>query len=127
MLPEAVAMYLAHVFRAAEADEVGHGRVLTASVAIACHFLLAGQPSPTEHPSCALTREISKRGSMQPDHVRTLVAHFAGPDASLPDLMIVACVIIMFAGFLRLNDLAKVSVRHVLLIFHRYIHDSRYS
>ena len=123
--PEIMAMYLTRVFMTAEADEVGHRCIATASVAIACQFFLAGRPSPTDHPTCTLVREISKRtlrakklqrGSMQPDHVRALVARFAGPDASLPDLMIVACIVIMFTGFLRFSDIAQVSVRHDLLV-----------
>ena len=123
--PEIVAMYLTHVFMTAEADEVGHGRVAIASAAIACNFSLVGRPSPTDHPACSLVREISKRtlhasklkrGSMQPEHIRSLVARFAGADASLPDLMIVVCIVIMFAGFLRFSDLAQVSVRHDLLV-----------
>lgn len=125
IMPEVVAMYLAHVFMTAEADEVGHGRVATASAAIACHFFLAGRKSPTDHPACDLVREISKRtlhgrklnrGSMQPEHVRTLVARFASPDAPLPDLMIIACIVIMFAGFLRFSDIAQVSVQHDMLV-----------
>jgi len=123
--PEIVAMYLTHVFMTAEVDEVGHRRVAIASAAIACNFFLAGRPSPTDHPACSLVREISKRtlhasklnrGSMQPEHIRSLVARFAGADASLPDLMIVVCVVIMFAGFLRFSDIAQVSVRHDLLV-----------
>ena len=53
---------------------------------------------------------------MQPEHVRTLAARSAGPAASLPDLMFVACIVIMFAGFLRFNDLTQVSVKHDLLV-----------
>lgn len=125
IMPEVVAMYLAHVFMTAEADEVGHGRVATASAAIACQFFLAGRQSPTDHPACALVREISKRtlhgrklkrGSMQPEHVCALVARFAGPYALLPDLMIVVCIVIMFAGFLRFSDLTQVSVKHDMLV-----------
>ena len=125
VLPEVVAMYLMCVFMTVEADDVGHGRVATASAAIACHFFLAGRPSPTDHPTCTLVCEISKqtlrpnklqRVSMQPDHVRALVTRFAGPDALLPDLMIVVCVVIMFTGFLRFSDIVQVSVRQDLLV-----------
>ncbi|GIM07999.1 hypothetical protein Vretimale_12001, partial [Volvox reticuliferus] len=56
------------------------------------------------------------RESMQPEHVRSLAEHFAGPAASLPDLMMVTAISVMFAGFLRFNDLAQVSVRHDLLV-----------
>lgn len=49
-------------------------------------------------------------------HVRAIVARFTGSDASLPDLMIVACVVILFAGRLRFSDLTQVSVQHDLLV-----------
>ncbi|EFJ40564.1 hypothetical protein VOLCADRAFT_108091 [Volvox carteri f. nagariensis] len=120
-------MYLMHVYQTAQADEVGPGRVAGASAAIACHFFLAGRPSPTEHPACNLVRDLGRRTlqgkklhreSMQPEHVRMLAAHFAGPDASLPDLMMVAAISVMFAGFLRFNDLAHISVKSDLLTLH---------
>ncbi|EFJ44477.1 hypothetical protein VOLCADRAFT_106341 [Volvox carteri f. nagariensis] len=59
--PEIVAMYLMHVYQTAQADEVGPGRVAGASAAIACHFFLAGRPSPTEHPACNLVRDLGRR------------------------------------------------------------------
>ncbi|EFJ48966.1 hypothetical protein VOLCADRAFT_90319 [Volvox carteri f. nagariensis] len=37
---------------------------------------------------------------MQPEDVRMLAAHFAWPNASLPDRMMVAAIAVMFAGFL---------------------------
>ena len=123
--PELVAMYLMYVYQSAEADEVGHGRVSIASAAIACNFFLAGQPSPTDLPACALVRELSKRtlhtrklnrGSMQPEHIRAIALRFAGPDALLPDLMMVVSIAIMFAGFLRFSDLAQISVQHDKLV-----------
>lgn len=122
--PEWVAMYLMYVYQSAKADEVGHGRVAVASAAIACNFFLAGRLSPTEHPACSLVRELSKRklhakklkrGSMHPEHVRALASRFACEDATLPDLMMVTSISIMFAGFLRFSDLAQVSVRSDLL------------
>ncbi|EFJ44018.1 hypothetical protein VOLCADRAFT_106548 [Volvox carteri f. nagariensis] len=125
--PEIVAMYLMHVYQTVQADEVGPGRVAGASATIACHFFLAGRPSPTEHPACNLVRDLGRRTlqgkklhreSMQPEHVRMLAAHFAGPDASLPDLMMVAAISVMFAGFLRFNDLAHISVKSDLLTLH---------
>ncbi|GIL70415.1 hypothetical protein Vretimale_3551 [Volvox reticuliferus] len=123
--PEIVAMYLMYVFQSAKMEEVGPGRVSVASAAIACHFFLAGRASPTDHAACTLVRDLSKRTlrgqklhreSMQPEHVRSLAEHFAGPAASLPDLMMVTAISVMFAGFLRFNDLAQVSVRHDLLV-----------
>lgn len=78
-----------------------------------------GQPSPTDHPACSLVRELSKRklrakqlqqSSMQPEHVHTLALCLTGQGASLPDLMMLTSIAIMFAGFLRFNDLAQVSV-----------------
>ncbi|EFJ39999.1 hypothetical protein VOLCADRAFT_100250 [Volvox carteri f. nagariensis] len=115
-------MYLIYVYQTAQADEVGLGRVTGASTAIACHFFLAGRPSATEHPACNLVRDLGRRTlhgkKLQPEHVRMLAAHFAGPDASLPDLMRVAAISVMFAGFLRSNDLAHISLKHDLLTLH---------
>ncbi|EFJ47705.1 hypothetical protein VOLCADRAFT_91740 [Volvox carteri f. nagariensis] len=125
--PEIVAMYLMHVHQTAQADEVGPGCVTVVSAAIACHFFFAGCPSPREHPAWYLVRDLGRRTlqgkklhreSMQPEHVRMLATHFAGPDASLPDLMMVAAISVMFAGFLRFNDLAQISVKYDLLTLH---------
>lgn len=53
---------------------------------------------------------------MQPEHVLKLVHLFTGLDASLPNLMMVTSITLMFAGLLRFNDLAQISVKHDLLV-----------
>jgi hypothetical protein len=119
-----VALYLTEVLDRSRAVGIGPGAVQNASAAIACMFRLAGRPSPTDHPACGTVREVAKR-TLVPQRLereplvaqdlQLLVARFAGAGCPLRDLMHVTAFVLMFAGFLRYDDLAKVLVHQDLL------------
>lgn len=119
------ALYLTSVRMSAEAKEKGPSVVLEASAAIACFNELAGMPSPTDHPACALVRETAKRtlqGSklhrepLSLEDTRALVTAYCHPAASLPDRMHATAFALMFQGLLRYDDAAKILVHQDLLV-----------
>jgi hypothetical protein len=122
--PELVALYLTKVGLESRRDGIGPSRVLGASAAIACMFHLNGKDSPTAHPLCDVVRESSRRTlvptPLQRDPVaaadiRSLVDAYASPGAPLRDVMHVTVFTLMYAGFLRYDDAARISVHQDLL------------
>jgi hypothetical protein len=121
---QVVAMYLLSLKEASSNEGIGPSRVLAASAAIGCMHGLNGIPSPTLHPLCEVVREAASRTLGKPviarqpmstGDVHELVYKFGGPNASLPDLMHCTVITLMFAGFLRFNDAASISVHKDLL------------
>jgi hypothetical protein len=124
--PSIVALYLQHVSLQSHADGIGPSRVLGASAAIACYHWFFGQDSPTQHPLCDLVRETSRRllvaeplqrDPISADDVRKLIDAFATPSSPLRDLMHVTVFALMYAGFLRFDDAAHISVHKDLMLF----------
>jgi hypothetical protein len=125
--PWLVALYLTDVHSDCTMRSLGPSKVMAASAAIACYFWLHGKQSPTAHPLCDLAREAARRSlvpnpiSRDPvtaDNLRLLIDRFAGPSASLRDLMHVTVLTLMYTGFLRFDDAATISVHHQLLVIH---------
>lgn len=122
--PQLVALYLTHVGLESRRDGVGPARVLGASAAIACMHYLHGRPSPTASPLCDVVREANRRTlvptPLQRDPVsaadiRALIDVYGGPSATLRELMHVTVFTLMYAGFLRYDDAAHISVHRDLL------------
>ena len=120
-----VSLYLAKLFKSSKEDGVGPGRVLTASAAIHCHFVLNGLVSHTSHPACKTVREAAERmlygkplnrDEVDATDMKALLDKYAGPDASLRDLMHVTTMLLMFCGFLRFDEAAEISVHEDMLI-----------
>lgn len=120
-----VALYLTRVRLQAQERGVGPAAVNTASAAIACFHHLAGQPSPTDHPACALVRETAARTLLatkllrEPIDVgdmRSLLAVFTHDGASLLDRMHCTVAYVMFLGLLRYDDASKILVHQDLFL-----------
>ena len=125
--PEITALFLTHVRLTAAARSHGPSPVLTASAAISCFHQMIGKPSPTEHSACGLVRDVAKRtlsatkmvrDPLSASDIRALVVTFCHPGASLLDRMHATVICIMFLGFLRYDDVAKVLVHEDLLLIH---------
>ena len=119
-----VALYLWHLFETSKGDKVGPSRVLTASHAIAFHFKLHGLPAVTAHPLCGVVRDMAQRqlhsNARNKDPIdaadfAALITMYAGPAASLMDLMHVTAFLVMYAGFLRYDEIAEVCVHNDML------------
>jgi hypothetical protein len=124
---ELVGLYLSGIRDESAHDGIGPSRVLKASAAIACHYAANGHASPTSHPLCQLVRTIASRtlhGKMVPRDVielsdmRLLLDAFGNEHSSLMDIMHVTSLLLMFAGCLRFDDMAEVSVHVDLMVFH---------
>lgn len=120
-----VALYLLEVKQQSELAKIGPSRVLAASAAIACTYALQGLPSPTDHRACSIVREAAKRSLHGTKYnrdevdlldIRLLIDSYAGPTASLSDLMYVTAFTVMYAAFLRFDDMCEVSVHSDMLV-----------
>lgn len=120
-----VALYLTHVRLQAQQRGVGPAAVNAASAAIACFHHLAGQPSPTDHPACALVRETAARTLLSTKllrepidagDMRTLLSVYTHEGASLMDRMHSTVAYVMFLGLLRYDDASKILVHQDLLV-----------
>ncbi len=125
--PELVALYLTRVGLESRHDGIGPARVMGASAAIACMHYLHGKPSPTASPLCDVVRELNRRtlvptplqrDAVDAADIRALVDKHAGPSAVLRDVMHVTVFTLMYAGFLRYDDAARISVHSDLLRVH---------
>lgn len=125
--PELVALYLTRVGLESRRDGVGPARVMGASAAISCMHYLHGKPSPTASPLCDVVREVHRRtlaasplvrDPVDANDVRALVDAHAGPSAALREVMHVTVFALMYAGFLRYDDAARISVHRDLLKVH---------
>lgn len=125
--PNLVALYLTRIGLESRRDGVGPARVLGASAAIACMHYLHGKPSPTASPLCDVVREANRRtlvpsplqrDPVTADDIRRLIDAYAGPTAVLRDLMHVTVFTLMYTGFLRYDDAARISVHQDLLRVH---------
>jgi hypothetical protein len=119
-----VALYLWHLFETSQGDKIGPSRVLTASHAIAFNFKLHGLPAVTAHPLCGVVRELADRKlhgtAVNKDPIdaadfTALLTIYAGPAANLMDLMHVTAFLVMYAGFLRYDEIAEVCVHSDML------------
>jgi hypothetical protein len=122
-----VALYLTEVRLRAQAAGVGPSAVLRASAAVASVFEMVGMSSPTSHPMCRTVREVAQRtlaaeklqrDELLPADVARLVAEYCKPGSSLMDRMHATAIVLMFTGFLRYDDMAKVLVHEDLLRVH---------
>jgi site-specific recombinase XerD len=120
-----VALYLQSLLDSSTADCIGPSRVQSASATISCMTTLHGFPLPTEHAACQVVRQAANRSlhatpkvrlPITVDQIRILVQAFASPSSPLMDLMHCTAMVLMFAGFMRFDDLAEVSVHEDLLL-----------
>ena len=123
--PALVGLYLFAIYRSAQEDSVGPGRVRLASAAIHHHFSAIGRPSPTEHPLGGVARALAsrhlvpqqrRRDAFTATHLATFLGKFGGGDADLLQLMMCTAVALGFFAFLRYDDLAEVCVHSDLLL-----------
>jgi hypothetical protein len=119
-----VALYLWHVLETSQKDGIGPSRVLTASHAIAFNYKLHGLPAVTAHALCGIVRELAARklhgtvinkDPIDAVDLKALLAMYAGPAANLMDLMHVTAFLVMYAGFLRYDEVAEVCVHSDML------------
>lgn len=123
---EVVAAYLTHVSLTSFADGVGASRVKEASAAIACHYALYGLQSPTVHPSCKVVRETAMRtlrgkpldrDAVTADDMRLMLDAFGNEHSSLMHYMRSTVFLLMYAGGLRFDEAAEISVHEDLMVF----------
>ena len=122
-----VALYLLQVREESARDSIGPSRVLEASAAIACQYLLMGLPSPTSHPTCTVVREAAvrtlharhvARDELTVTDIRLLVEVFCTPaTSSLMDLMHGTILLLMFAACLRFDEAAEIAVDSDFMVF----------
>jgi hypothetical protein len=119
-----VALYLWHVFETSKGDSIGPSHVLTASHAIAFNFKLHGLPAVTAHPLCGVVRGMAQRqlhstpvnkDPIDAADFAVLINIYAGKTASLMDLMHITAFLVMYAGFLRYDEIAEVCVHNDML------------
>lgn len=124
--PTYVVLYLQELLDASERDGIGPSRVLSASSAIACLHWLHGIESPTQHPLCDTVREASRRlltgrrlerDAVTAADIRRLVDRYGKRGALLRDLMHVTAFSLMYAAFLRFDDLCQITVHEDALVF----------
>jgi len=124
--PTYVVLYLQELLDASERDGIGPSRVLSASSAIACLHWLHGIESPTQHPLCDTVREASRRlltgrrlerDAVTAADIRRLVDKYGKRRALLRDLMHVTAFSLMYAAFLRFDDLCQITVHEDALVF----------
>jgi hypothetical protein len=99
--------------------------VLTAAGAIYFHHTLAGLPSPTEHHLVKMVRKISRRtrlagqnqkSPLLASHIRRLFALWAGPSASLYDLMRTTAITLCFTAFIRCDELLNIQWNQIRFV-----------
>jgi hypothetical protein len=119
--PLTVFLYLTKLWETANSPSL----VLTASGAIYFHHTLAGLPSSTEHHLVKMVREITRRtrlagqnqkSPLLASHIRRLFALWAGPSASLYDLMRTTAITLCFAAFIRCDELLKIQWNQIRFV-----------
>ena len=80
-----------------------------------------GFDSPTDNPFVQLTfegcqrlcqSETTKKEPITPKMIKSLVDKFGGKNASLPDLRFLLTCLLRFSGFLRIEELLSIKIKH---------------
>lgn len=117
--PLVVAMYLAGLLAWVAAQGMTYAVIKAASAAIFQAHRLAGyETGVTAHPAVASVREcamrvlgMASRNRKEPvslEMCMLVVASYAGPGCTLPDLQVACFVMLAFAGFLRYSDAVRI-------------------
>ena len=97
----------------------------TAVYSIRWGHILAGLPSPTEHPLVQSTYEGCRRilsrprepkDPVQPHMLETLIQKHGHNSASPADLRLLFIVLVVYSVFLRIGELLSIEVRHIRIV-----------
>jgi integrase len=122
-----VACYLQQVQLESRADGIGASRVKEASSAISCYYWLHGLESPTTSITCGFVREVtrrilqgtqSNRAPISLDEMKTILDLYAHSNVHLMDRMHATVLLLMFAGCLRFDEAANISVDEAFMKFY---------
>ena len=87
------------------------------------HHVL-GFNSPTDNPFVHLVfegcqrlceTETTKKEPITSDMIKTLVTKYGGKNSTIPDLRFLLTCLLGFAGFLRIDELLDVKLKHIKL------------
>lgn len=119
--PHLGALYMMLLLRTATSPAT----ILTFSGAVYLYHTLAGYPSPTEHQLVRMAREVARRTKLAgqntkrpflASHIRRIHSLWAGPSATLHQLMKTVAITLCFTGFLRCSDLLRINWHEVRFV-----------